>query len=705
MKGKKQKGKAQRTISEAIPQVSNEIKSSEPTFQIMGNTGGDYIQTKLPNDFFESVLFGEMALEYDFSIEGLTKLMDLYSLGIQYFLENNPTQAKYFQDRMGYILTNKDTLSNLKKQQDKEEKEKKEKNNNNEKQNENKENKKEEKKAYPKSCKNLPKVTRQRAKTNFMFKAQTIKKEDIKKKVTFVLHDTNKIKEDKENLKSIIKEDLNQQNLQWKEKLKKKREDFNANFGFTRPRNRTTFITKKKTFQTPGPSTNRSIMTLNSPNTKSPSQDNFGFGLKGKSNMKESKTSEKKYMNIDQENSEIDDFEKNEGDIEFLKQLKERHKNDEDDKGDKEEKEEKDKEENKKEDDDSDSHSDSDSDSDEEDKKRKNSDEFLNKIDEVEEEKESLPLRQSARKGELNKKKDIENNDENKNEDNKDNKDDNKIEENKDNVKTEDNKDDNNNNANNQEVKEKENNENSFSTQTTEIKNEVPPFKKRTSIVDEKNLVRDIDLDDVIVEAVEKKMKRIEDLNKIKDPNNNNNNDKGNEEASEGQTDEISSISNTLGNPIQDLRLTLDDIPLKFQETYTEVEIKMNRYVKDLNNHFYKDTFEMFSLELKELYDKKYKKYVEVNNEYHASITENEYQLDNDNNLTEEQKLEIQNIIDSLKEEQKDQIDKITDEYNQMIDSKIRDFKQTFFKKDCGINLMEEQLKLDIYTMINEAYY
>ena len=119
MKGKKQKGKAQRTISEAIPQVSNEIKSSEPTFQIMGNTGGDYIQTKLPSDFFESVLFGEMALEYDFSIEGLTKLMDLYSLGIQYFLENNPTQAKYFQDRMGYILTNKDTLSNLKKQQDK----------------------------------------------------------------------------------------------------------------------------------------------------------------------------------------------------------------------------------------------------------------------------------------------------------------------------------------------------------------------------------------------------------------------------------------------------------------------------------------------------------------------------------------------------------------------------------------------------------
>ena len=29
----------------------------------------------------------------------------------------------------------------------------------------------------------------------------------------------------------------------------------------------------------------------------------------------------------------------------------------------------------------------------------------------------------------------------------------------------------------------------------------------------------------------------------------------------------------------------------------------------------------------------------------------------------------------------------------------------TFFKKDCEINLMEEQLKLDIYTMINESFY
>lgn len=173
MKKKILKHKAERTKSEINTEVKNELKE-KPRFQILGQTGGDYINTKLPENFFKDLLFGEMALEYDFSMDNMSKLMELYSIGIQYYLENNPIQAKYFQDRMGFILTNKDTLSNLKKQQEEEEKER----------NENK--KKEEKKKYPKSEKNLPKViSRQRAKTNFLFKAQAVKKEDIKKKVTF----------------------------------------------------------------------------------------------------------------------------------------------------------------------------------------------------------------------------------------------------------------------------------------------------------------------------------------------------------------------------------------------------------------------------------------------------------------------------------------------------------------------------------------
>jgi len=217
--------------------------------------------------------------------------------------------------------------------------------------------------------------------------------------------------------------------------------------------------------------------------------------------------------------------------------------------------------------------------------------------------------------------------------------------------------------------------------------------------------LRNIDPDEEIVKQIEEKMKIFENLNNLKSGNSLNNlNSKEDDEPTEFQTDEISSISNNF-NPIQDLKLTIDEVPLKFQDTYYDVEEKMKNYVKDLNNHFYRDTFEVFSLELKELYDKKYNKYIEVNNYYHNNIIEKEYQLENDNNIDDEKKKEIQQIIDSLKEEQKDQVDKITDEYNELIDSKISEFKQTFFKKDIGIHLMEEQLKLEIYTLINEAFY
>ena len=272
MKGKKnKKEKIARTSSEVLCETNNHLKFEEQTYQILGNRGGEYIKTKLPKDFYENITFGEMSLEYDFSIEKLTNLTDLYSLGIQYFLENNPAQAKLFQDRMGFILTNKDILSNLKKQQEEEEKEKQkqkeEKNKAEEKKNHHHE-KKDKKYKFAKSEKNLPKENlRKRARTNFMMKTQNIKDEEIKRKVTFVLNkDVNKIKEDKENVKNIINEDINKQNLQWKEKLKMKKNNLNTSFGAgIRPRNRT-FILKMKKFQTPGVDSNRGIMTLKSPN-------------------------------------------------------------------------------------------------------------------------------------------------------------------------------------------------------------------------------------------------------------------------------------------------------------------------------------------------------------------------------------------------------------------------------------------------------
>jgi len=621
----------------------NQLKEAMPKYQIVGQTGGDYITTKLPNNFFEDLMFGEMSLEYNFSIEGLTKLMDLYSLGIQYYLENDPIQAKHFQDRMGFLLTNKDILMNLKKQQDKEEKEKNKKD-------EDKKEEENDKKEFPKSSPDLPNIeTRKRAKTNFIIKSKTIKKEDFKKKINYVLNDTNKMNKEKENVKNIINEELNNQNLKWKEKLSKKRENFNANFGFNRPRNRTT-IKKTKTYQTPS----SDLSSYNTP--KNSNQDDFQFGLNSKNNISNNSNGGNTVSNFDIDFSEKDEVEKNEGDIDFSAKINKINKIDE--KFEEKEKENK-KIDEQNSDSDSSSSSGSDSDSDNESsKKNQNSSEYLKKIDEVDEEKEFPPQKQENKKEELDKEKS-------------------NIDANKDNhIENEniinDNKENKENISNNNEIK---GNENSISTQTTEIKND---FLKE-------NVRENQKLDDEIVKVLEEKMGKIENLT---------NNDKGDEEASEGGNDDIKKD-----------HFSFDDIPSKFQETYTEIDIKMNRYVNDLNSHFFKSTFEVFSNELKDLYEKKYKKYIEVNDEYHTSIKEKEFLLENDEDLNENQKNEILQIIDSLKEEQKDQIDKIIDEYNHLIDSKINEFKRTAFKNDCEINLIEEQLKLDIYTMINEAFY
>ena len=682
MKGKKNqnvKGHT-RTKSEIImPSSQNEFKEETPKFQILGNAGGDYIKTKLPEDFYQNITFGEMSLEYDFSIQKLTDLMDLYSLGIQYFLENDPPQAKVFQDRMGFILTNKDTLLKLKKQQNEEQREKEEKEREKEKEKrKSKIGKKlhdnNKKVIYPKSAKTLPKANlRKRARTNFLMKSQGIKDEEIKRKVSFVLNnDPNKIKEDKENVKNIISDDINKQDLQWKEKLKMKRNNnLNTSFGSDIKQRNKTFMLKTKRFQTPGLDFNRGIMILKSPSKqKSPSQG-FLFNNHFKTDInKKDLNKNNDFNDIDLESSDQD--EKNEEDIDFLKQFDETHKKNNDEE----------------------SGNDSDN-------RSENSNDYLKKIDEVDEE-----YRKTLILEEINKKKSIEKKvsefniyDEVKNNQNeKENNNENKEKENNNEDKEKENNNENKEKENNNENKEKED---KTETQNTEIKKDLPPCQQRQSIVDRINALRKIDPDKKIVQIIEEKMKILENLDDINLKTNNNKED---EEATEVQTDEISALSNNY-NPIQDLKLTIDEIPLKFQDTYYDVEDKMKDYVSDLNNHFYKDTFEVFSLKLKDLYDQKYNNYIEVNTYYHSNIKEKEYQLENDNKLNDEKKRELQQIIESLKEEQKDQIDKITDEYNQLIDTTISDFKQNFFKKDVGIYLMEEQLKLDIYTLINEAFY
>ena len=101
----------------------------------------------------------------------------------------------------------------------------------------------------------------------------------------------------------------------------------------------------------------------------------------------------------------------------------------------------------------------------------------------------------------------------------------------------------------------------------------------------------------------------------------------------------------------------------------------------------------------------KYKKYIEIRNEYHDQIKENEYTMENEDNLTEQKKEEYQQTIESLKEEQQHQIDVVEDEFNKKIMDKISEFKLNSFKHNSGIQLLEEKVKLDIYSLINQAFY
>ena len=145
----------------------------------------------------------------------------------------------------------------------------------------------------------------------------------------------------------------------------------------------------------------------------------------------------------------------------------------------------------------------------------------------------------------------------------------------------------------------------------------------------------------------------------------------------------------------------LSEIPQRYQNVCEEIEEKLNRYMNNFNAFFYKEIFQNFFSELKKLIDEKYEKYIEISANYHSQIKENEFLIDKDS--PEEYKEAIKQSIELLKEDQEHQIGIIEFQYNSLINQKISDFKLTSFKNNVGLQLMEEQLKLDIYHIINDA--
>ena len=269
-----------------------------------------------------------------------------------------------------------------------------------------------------------------------------------------------------------------------------------------------------------------------------------------------------------------------------------------------------------------------------------------------------------------------------------------------------------------EEVEEKEINEDKEEKKNNDDK-KIRKAPRKKSIVD-KDVTRNVEIDEKILISVNQKMdlllKLIEDIEKNRlNEDEDDENIENLQENKDNNNNEINDLENNNkiileekkeNNIYSEIQLGgAINIPAKFQGTYYQVENIMQSYMDEFNNFYYKDIFEQFASHLKEIYDDKYKKYIDVSIEYHNQIKQNEHILENNDNLSEEKKNEIQQIIDSLKDEQQNQIAKIEDEFNRLIVSKVNEFKINSFKNNSGIQLIEEQLKLDIYSLINESFY
>ena len=632
---------------------------SKSNLTVVGTLGYDVVSTSLPKNFFEGLLIKEMELNDEFTMEKLLDLVGQYSLAIEYYLQIDPMKAKAYQNRMEYLLTNKDTLVQLNKH--------------------NMGGKQEENEKAQKLNKNSKEFYQ--TKQYVKLKQEDLKFEDISQQVSTVL-DKGSLKDDeKKNVKKMIDDDIEKQNKSWKKKFQNKKKKSLRNSNMSTRSMGSIFNAKKKM------SKNKKLdLNLGKKNKEKdePKFQKFYSGgiyeeLYGtKENDSKNIKKEDKIQEVKEENKEEDNKSNN-------------------DKGNNEQKNENDKiEENKN------------LENKEEEKIEQNDEE--NKKNEEEkkgEENEEKPEKKEEIKVDVKVEQDKE--EENGNKINEEKK------EQENNIKEKEGEHD---KAEKKEDKKKEENENKILDNSDPL--DLPPTMSRKSIVDE-DIIQKIQTDEEITKSIDEEIKSlkniINNLNARKTICNignpiDNDNENDNEEDEDSQNDEnnINTDSNINKNFKNDnknglMDTNIDKIPAKFQSTYYEVESLMIEYMNDFNTFFYSDIFEQFSSGLKELYESKYQKYIEIRNEYHNQIKENEYLLENDENLNEEKKSEIQQTIDSLNEEQQHQIATVEDEFNRKIIDKISEFKLNSFKNNSGIQLLEEQVKLNIYSIINDSFY
>ena len=647
-------------LNEPIKETS--FSKSTNQLAVVSNNGYRIAMTSLPENFFENLLILEMELEDEFALEKLIELVKQYSIAIEYYLQFEPNKAKAYQNRMEYLLTNKDTLLKLKKQKVKE----KIVNDDNMDKNININKENEKRKKF------------QRMKTQLnvnmdyiKIKQNEINDQDFSKKATLFLSTNNKSDEHISG-KNIIKGDLENQSQSWKKKyrLKKKRlSKFNTKPNLLKSRYFADSLGGKRDIKM---SSNAQIYSANPKKTLIIDND-----------LKVSKFNSNDLKNEIKEDNII--FEENEEKAKRKQALINRIKikenenevknegngtNKENKEAKKEEKHEI-KEEGKTEE------------SKIDEKKEEKSKERKEEIDkDKQEEKNEIIIEEKKAEDETKKDRNEIIEEAPQNEVNIDQINIDKIAEN--NQKSQD--------------------DDKIPTQT---ENRLSILLARTESMNneelEKEITEKINPDEEIKTSIESQITSLQNIIS----NLNSKTSSQNEGDNEEEEDSEFSNSNKNLNKVQNNNNVslIEKIPAKFRGTYSYVEELIHTYMKEFNLFFYKDIFEQFSSSLLELYELKYKKYIEIRNEYHDQIKENEYSMENEDNLTEEKKEEYLQTIESLKEEQQHQIDVVEDEFNKKIMDKISEFKLNSFKNNSGIQLLEEKVKLDIYSLINQAIY
>ena len=105
-------------VNNSNQQNDKSFSKSTNQLAVVSNNGYRVALTTLSENFFENLLILEMELEDEFALDKLIELVKQYSIAIEYYLQFDPRKAKAYQNRMEYLLTNKDTLVKLKKQKE-----------------------------------------------------------------------------------------------------------------------------------------------------------------------------------------------------------------------------------------------------------------------------------------------------------------------------------------------------------------------------------------------------------------------------------------------------------------------------------------------------------------------------------------------------------------------------------------------------------